>query len=157
MATRQVPANETSVSALAQTLMMFPEMARYERISVTQRDVVRVDPWLFGGGRGGTVLLAESSQLGHGESVDAARHLNAATTSKLANRHAIFLSGEKDLTRNLTRHPSQKNAAHNLKEAKWLGRAAILCTGGPLCDPKGSMVFLQNKVQCPPMLGARRT
>ena len=34
---------------------------------------------------------------------------------------------------------------------------AILCTGGPECDPKESMAFLQNKFRCPPMLGARRT
>ena len=28
---------------------------------------------------------------------------------------------------------------------------------GTCCDPKGSMVFLQNKFRCPHMLGARRT
>ena len=35
--------------------------------------------------------------------------------------------------------------------------AAILCTGGPECDPKESMAFLQNQFCCPPVLKARRS
>jgi len=33
------------------------------------------------------------------------------------------------------------------------GPAAILCTGGLSCDPKGSRAFPQNKFQCPPKVG----
>jgi hypothetical protein len=39
----------------------------------------------------------------------------------------------------------------NLKDLK---DGAI--TGGPECDPKGSMAFLQNQFRCPFVLRARR-
>ena len=46
-------------------------------------------------------------------------------------------------------------SASPVGDASWveLVSAAILCTGGLSCDPKVRRDFLQNKFQCPPMVG----
>ena len=38
-----------------------------------------------------------------------------------------------------------------LASGLWPVSAAIFCTGGAECDPKGSMAFWQNQFRCPPV------
>ena len=54
---------------------------------------------------------------------------------------------------------SPKGQSFHGRACRWatLGELKPKGPKGSLCDPKGSRDFLQNKFQCPPMVGVSRT